>query len=211
MRQIEEKVVKTMEENLKEFAAKFGEEAARTIADEITVHNWPYGKPNKVFSVGEQPVIKENIFAATVKGVSYLGNIDDFNQEYIVKSDEFSHDIPLGYTTLDIYERACVFEEGECIWENAAPLQLQQLTEEELRERKLEAYVRKEAEHYSIFLPDRSFDGKLCIWLGNMQYPEYVTINNSNKEEVIKVAKEYSKQHKVPCLVAKRIYCCNWH
>lgn len=201
----------TMEENVQAFATMFGEEAERIIRDNITVHNWPYGRPNRIFSVGENPIIRDNIFSATVKGVSYLGTIDDFNMEYLSGSDEFEREIPLGYTTLDLYERSCIFEEGKKIWENTCSVALKEIPEEELKRRKLDLYVLKEQEHYAIFLPERIFDGKFCVCMGNLKYPTYAMVNSSSFPEVCSLAKQFSNMHHVPCLVAKLVYSCNWH
>lgn len=200
-----------MEEELKKFVEQFGEKAKRTIRDRITVHNWPYGKPNRILSVGDEPVIKDNIFAATKEGVSYLGNIDDFNINYITKTDEFSKEIPLGITMLEIYERLMVIESGEISWENKNVLDLSNCSEEEIAERKLEVYTGKHAEHYTVFLPKRAFHGMFCLSLGNLRFEEFSKLHANCLEEVIEAAKTFTKEHNSACLVAKQLYSCNWH
>ncbi|MDO5520247.1 MAG: hypothetical protein Q4G58_07140 [bacterium] len=182
-----------------------------TIADQITVHNWPYGKSDTIFSIGENPEIKENIFAATSKGVSYLGNIEDFNLTYISNTDEFSKDIPLGYTSLDIYERMMVIENGEICWENNNPIDFSQYKKEELEEKKLEIFTYNKDIHYAVFLPERLFDHKFCLGFGSVRYEEFFQIKPEQKELVIEAAIKYSKEHGIPCMVAKRLYSCTWH
>ncbi|MDO5293563.1 MAG: hypothetical protein Q4F05_12540 [bacterium] len=200
-----------MLKQVKDMETEFGEKSEESISDQITVHNWPYGKPNTIFCIGENPEIKENIFAATNKGVSYLGSIDDFNLTYITNSNEFSNDIPLGYTALDIYERMMVVNKGNICWENKNILDLSSIKKEELEERKIEIFAHNKEEHYAVFLPDRSFDKKFCLGFGSVRYEEFFHIRANQKDLVIAAAKKYSAENNIPCMVAKRLYSCTWH
>ncbi|GEM_PF-5702992 len=137
------------------------------------------------------------------RGFTYLGHYDDFRNPY--RNEKVQKAIPMGYKSILIYERVCLYNNGTLVFERDVP------KVGNSSDRYIGKYVAfiNQLQYYSI--PSWKNRELVTYELKPNVYDKLQVDAEENLNSAKKTAIDYSKKYNAKCIVCMLLEYVDWH